>query len=46
LKDIGEQFGGKDHTTVLHACDKIHREIDRNPTIRQTVDQLTKALRS
>ncbi len=27
---IGEKFGGRDHTTVMHACDKIGREIQNN----------------
>lgn len=28
--DIGEKFGGRDHTTVLHACGKISNEISKN----------------
>ena len=27
---IGEKFGGRDHTTVMHACDKINNEIQKN----------------
>lgn len=30
---IGEKFGGRDHTTVMHACDKINREIQSNETM-------------
>ncbi len=27
LNQIGERFGGRDHTTVMHSCDKINRKI-------------------
>jgi chromosomal replication initiator protein len=46
LNDIGEHFGGKDHTTVLYACDKVSRDIESNTTVRQTVNQLSKAMRA
>ena len=45
LPRIGEEFGGRDHTTVLHACEKIARERDRDATLRQILHQLTQRLR-
>jgi len=31
LPEIGDAFGGRDHTTVMHACDRVRelRETDR-----------------
>jgi len=46
LNDIGEHFGGKDHTTVLYACDKVARDAQTNSNARQTIEQLTKTIRS
>jgi chromosomal replication initiator protein len=46
LMDIGKKFGGKDHTTVIHACNKIEeaiqddREFDR--TIKQLMENINK----
>ncbi len=38
--EIGEFFGGKDHTTVLHACNKIAAERDRDVAVRSLLDKL------
>ncbi len=46
LNDIGEHFGGKDHTTVIYACDKITRDAETDTKMRQTIEQLTKTIRS
>lgn len=46
LPKIGEEFGGRDHTTVIHACDKIERERSSDPTVAQTLDGLIKRLKS
>jgi chromosomal replication initiator protein len=46
LNEVGEAFGGKDHTTVLYACHKLTREIANNNNTRQAVAQLGKTLRS
>ncbi len=37
LVQIGELFGGRDHTTIIHARDKISEEIKQNPRIKITV---------
>jgi chromosomal replication initiator protein len=41
LPRIGEEFGGKDHTTVMYSCDKINRLIKKNGRLAQTVSQLS-----
>jgi len=46
LNDVGDAFGGKDHTTVLYACDKVSKEVKESPTARQMVEQLTKTIRA
>lgn len=46
LPKIGEEFGGRDHTTVIHAHDKIKKDIDNDPTLRQEIESLEKDIRS
>jgi len=46
LPDIGEAFGGRDHTTVLHACRKIAELKSQNPDIGRDFDALIHVLRS
>jgi len=40
LAEIGGKFGGRDHTTVLHACQKIENLMGNDRDIRQTVEEL------
>ncbi len=40
LPKIGESFGGRDHTTVLHAYDKISNEIKTNSVLADEIKQL------
>lgn len=40
LPKIGEHFGGRDHTTVLHAYDKISDEIKRNDALAEDIKKL------
>ena len=37
---IGELFGGRDHTTVMHACDKVDDLIERDDRLRRQVIQI------
>ena len=40
LPKIGQEFGGKDHTTVMHACDKISRALKTDAEIKAAVYDL------
>ena len=46
LPDIGEAFGGRDHTTVLHACRKIAQLKSINNELTVDLASLLKVLRS
>lgn len=43
--DIGSFFGGRDHTTVLHACEKIRNELDSIEETRNTIEKLTSLIK-
>ena len=38
--EIGEQFGGRDHTTILHAYEKIKKDVKKEPKTKSLVDKL------
>src|SRR5215470_362270 len=44
LSDIGRSFGGKDHTTVLHAVTKLQSMIQEDTKLKQTIDTLTQGI--
>lgn len=44
LPKIGVEFGGKDHTTVLHAHDKISTSIKNDPTLKREIETIKETL--
>jgi chromosomal replication initiator protein len=44
LPDIGESFGGRDHTTVLHAVRKINQEKQDNPQLNHQIHVIQQTL--
>ena len=44
LTVIGSMFGKRDHTTVLHACNKIENEVKENPSTKRIVDSVKNLL--
>jgi chromosomal replication initiator protein len=40
LPRIGQVFGGRDHTTVMHACEKIQEELEKNNELRRAITEL------
>ena len=45
LPKIGEEFGGRDHTTVIHAYDKIQQDMKKDSQLSKTIDDLIKKIR-
>ena len=45
LPKIGEAFGGRDHTTILHGCEKISAEIENDLELRETINKLIKKIK-
>jgi len=46
LAEIGEYFGGRDHTTVLHAYEKIKRELTHNPKLKELLTTLINRIKT
>ena len=44
LSEVGRAFGGKDHTTVLHAVDKVQTLLQEDPKLRKTIDGLIQGI--
>ncbi len=44
LPKIGEEFGGRDHTTVIHAYEKISDTLNTDESLQHTVNDITKKL--
>ena len=44
--DIGKAFNGKDHTTVMHACEQISKQVETNPVLQRTMDEIKRNIKS
>ncbi len=40
LNQIGEKFGGRDHTTVMHACDKVNKMIKNDKNFAEEFERI------
>lgn len=45
LPKIGDVFGGRDHTTVMHACDKILGDMKADPSFKTSIEDLIRRIR-
>jgi chromosomal replication initiator protein len=43
--EIGQAFGGRDHTTVMHSCQKIEGRIRADPTLDSTIQTLIRMIK-
>ncbi len=46
LLEIGEKFGGKDHSTVLHSIKKVEEKISKEPPFKEIIDNLFGRIKS
>ena len=46
LKTIGLRFGGRDHSTVIHACKAVEDRFDTDPTFRKELDEVQAKLQA
>ncbi|MEA3296673.1 MAG: chromosomal replication initiator protein DnaA [candidate division Zixibacteria bacterium] len=44
LKVIGSEFGGRDHSTVIHGCDLISKKMSDDAEFRNQIDQISASL--
>ena len=44
LMEVASAFGRRDHTTVMHACDRIEQAIERDPELSQIISFLTESI--
>jgi len=43
--EIGQEFGGKDHTTVMHSINKIKEKLLTDPSLETTIDNLKRSIK-
>jgi chromosomal replication initiator protein len=43
--EIGQAFGGRDHTTVMHACQKIEERVHTDPSMDSTIQSLIRSIK-
>jgi chromosomal replication initiator protein len=46
LKTIGLHFGGRDHSTVIHAYQTVEESMSNDPAFKKTVDDLKRSIKS
>jgi chromosomal replication initiator protein len=44
LPEIGNAFGGRDHSTVIHSYNKVTKDVDKELDLKMAVDKLTETL--
>jgi chromosomal replication initiator protein len=45
LKAIGEEFGGRDHSTVIHAISVVEQELGLDLALKRAIDDITNSLK-
>ncbi|WMT43639.1 helix-turn-helix domain-containing protein [Paenibacillus sp. D2_2] len=46
LPKIGDAFGGRDHTTVIHAHEKISQQIKNDQELNKVINNITEKIKN
>ncbi len=46
MNNIGEEFGGRDHSTIVYALKQIEKNMKKDPKLKSTVDDIIKNIRN
>jgi chromosomal replication initiator protein len=46
LQAIGEEFGGRDHSTIVYACQQVEQKIEKDPHYKEMIEDVMKNIRS
>ena len=46
LPEIGNAFGGRDHTTIIHACKQVGLKRDNDPSLRRAIGLIERRIRT
>ena len=46
MNNIGEEFGGRDHSTIVYALKQIEKNMEKDPKLKSTVDDIIKNIRN
>lgn len=44
--EIGSELGGRDHTTIMHGCDRIENRMKTDPTLEPTIQHLIRTIKN
>ena len=44
FQDIGHYFGNRDHTTIIHGCDKVQKDLEMDLNLKNTIEVLKKKI--
>ncbi|MDY4192648.1 MAG: helix-turn-helix domain-containing protein, partial [Oscillospiraceae bacterium] len=42
MKAIGEEFGGRDHSTIVYAIQQVEKNMEKNPHYKETIEDIIK----
>jgi chromosomal replication initiator protein len=43
--ELGIEFGGRDHSTVMHGCQKIEERLKAEPTLEMTINKIKELIK-
>ena len=46
MSAIGEEFGGRDHSTVVYALQQVERHMEKDPRYREMIEDIVKNIRN